>query len=247
MILSNVQVQLPHSKSLVSLSQALANPNPDAEVITNLSMENIRYLRAKKEQVQKNQPPKSQRRRMLRKGSSSRTDGRDDSEKPTRSARSKEGDESKGSSIRRSTHSRRSSSFIKKTDVRTIMSRGAKIPKWIEVEIKVLDRPKSPSPDEGPPPKPVDQNINKNMMPLVDMAMILSNNLDGAIARGLFEARAATKKEPKPSKIAVSAPRIVEPCLQRLVVLNEGKDGTHRSDTTQVVEFRPSIKGTQAA
>lgn len=212
MILSNVQVQLPHSKSMVLLSQALANPNPFSDIKANLSMENARYLRAKKEQVQRNQPPKSRRRRMLRKASSAPADCLGDSDKPTRSTRSNEGDKSKGSSIRRSTHSRRSSSsFIKKTDVRTIMSRGAKIPKWIDVEIKVIDRPKSPSPEEeGLPTKPVDQKINENIMPLTDMAMILSNNLDAAIARGLFEARTATKKEPKPSKMAVSAPRIVE-------------------------------------
>lgn len=265
MILANVQVprRMSHSQSMVSLSQALVNPNPEAEVLWNASMENINHLRDIRDQlhkdqlvrIHKNKPRKSssdsakkserRRRRYHQQSSSAGTDGLDDCSKPTGSTRSKDGrNQSKASSIRRSTHSRKASSFIKKVDVRTSMAKRAPIPKWIEVEIKSMDRHASPTPPhEDPPPKPtIQKHIDKNMMPLADIAMILSNNLDGAIARGLFETRMDKKPETDTGETSAS-PSTIKSYLQG----EEHKDGCHRFDTVPVVEFRPAINTTQAA
>jgi hypothetical protein len=68
--------------------------------------------------------------------------------------------------------------FIRRTTTRSSLIRRAEIPKWITFKTIETNSPSRPDQCE---------NESEKLMPLADLAMVLSRNLDGAIARGLFE------------------------------------------------------------
>ena len=90
---------------------------------------------------------------------------------------------------------------IKRMCARTCLDRTEPIPKWINIE-PTDDRPptnSNPPLRPNPPPEPLKRVIlqHKDLIPLTDLAMILSKNLDGAIAKGLFDPNGRKKQRKK--------------------------------------------------
>ena len=90
---------------------------------------------------------------------------------------------------------------IKQMSARTFLDRTEPIPKWINIE-PTDDRPptnSNPPLRPNPPPEPLKRVIlqHKDLIPLTDLAMILSKNLDGAIAKGLFDPNGRKKQRKK--------------------------------------------------
>jgi hypothetical protein len=199
---------------MLSLPQALANAN--LEHLLHQSQPSLiksrQILRTKKgrcdplgcssaeDEEQENEKSRRNRRRSRRRQSQvsimarngdGPNEGRQTLEKK-RSVQSKASNETLQS--RETLAKRRRGAVIDRTDTKSRLARKEPIPKWINVEINVLPKAFTPSQALEMPVKPVIPALHKDLIPLTDLAMILSSNLDTAIANGLYDPK---KTKPK--------------------------------------------------
>lgn len=214
MIMSNIKI--PRSKSMLSLSQALTSARQECSLNqSQLSLAVSRQiLKTKKERFDpidranssgdEDYNPVTRRRSRRRRRASRASITARNGDGPHEGRQSMERSaHSKGACSRETSRSRETSAkricgkaVIKRADKMSTLARTEKIPKWINVEIKV-DIPLVPPtavPEEPAPTKPKIK-LHKDLVSLTDLAMILSNNLDHAIAKGLYEPKESGKRK----------------------------------------------------
>lgn len=206
MIMSNIEIRRSHS--MLSLPQALASAN--LEHLLHQSQPSLskssQILQTKKERCdplctlacssvdekrEKDKRRRSKRRSRRRKSQVSimatNGDGPHEGRQTLENKRSLHSKASNGTLQSRETLAkRRRGAIIKRTDTMTRLARKEPIPRWINLEIKVLPGTSTPSRAPQVPVKKPVMPLHKDLVPLSDLAMILSRNLDTAIAKGLY-------------------------------------------------------------